>query len=407
MHSIALEQDALDPTTWGWTGPEQHAATEAGLVERWTREGHQLEWTRAGDQLTNITFDGFRSWARNREELATEIDQAFHIAVGWVVTDNQWVIKPIPRAATMWMLVEIAAATLLRLSPSGWVRADNGAPVTEFTMLTPDAVDALIDRRLAGQMAPAAQVAVDDAVANYRAAFTDWESRIRERERAEIAAADATRRRDEIDLARDIASDARSEIERTGKGGAALLAALSFIGTGASIAALLPAGHARPAACIVFFALAAMFLGAAFMVIVWAFRPRLPRRGDSTATGWVRLVGMPEPDRSTFFYTISQDPAAFYRDNAAKLAGIAHAKHQLIRVATDGVLLGFPLAAIGLVFDLFGSLAGWCTAPALVVMTALALYAHQRATATASTMQPAPAATPTAVGSAAGPGSAN
>lgn len=32
-----------------------------------------------------------------------------------------------------------------------------------------------------------------------------------------------TRRRDEIELARDIASDARGVIERTGKGGAALL----------------------------------------------------------------------------------------------------------------------------------------------------------------------------------------
>jgi hypothetical protein len=410
MHSIALEQDALDPTHWGWTGPVQQTTTEAGVVERWTREGHQLEWTRAGDQLTSVAFDGFRSWARDREELAKEIDEAFHLAVGWAVTDNQWLIKPVPRSASLWMLVEIAVATVLRLSPSGWIRADTGAPVAEFALLTPDAVEALVDDRLAGQMAPAAQVAVDDAVSGYRAAFTDWETRIRDRERAEIAAADATRRRDEIDLARDIASDARGEIERTGKGGAALLAALSFIGTGASIAALLPAGHARPAAGIVFFALAALFLGTAFMVIVWAFRPRLPRRGDTSATGWVRLVGMPEPDVRTFFHAISQDPATFYRDNAAKLAGIAHAKHQLIRAATDGVLIGFPLAAIGLVFDLIGTLAGWCTGPALVVMTGLALLVHQRATTTtaAGHVQPVPTspqpATPTAAGSAAGPG---
>lgn len=151
-----------------------------------------------------------------------------------------------------------------------------------------------------------------------------------------------------IELAKDLAKSARWEIGRTGEGANALLTALSFVGTvaGAAFAVIAKQGHHLIAAAVL--AAAAVLLLTAFLCIVLALRPRLPRRGN-TGSGWTALLHHGDDDDAvlTHLTEVAADLASFYAADARVLAGIAHAKHRLIRTATTFVLCGVPLGVLG------------------------------------------------------------
>lgn len=151
-----------------------------------------------------------------------------------------------------------------------------------------------------------------------------------------------------IELAKYVASAARWEIGRTGEGANALLTALSFVGTvaGAAFAVIAKQGHHLIAAAVL--AAAAVLLLTAFLCIVFALRPRLPRRG-TTGSGWTALLQHGDDDDAvlTHLTDVAADLPGFYATDARVLAGIAHAKHRLIRNATTFVLCGVPLGVLG------------------------------------------------------------
>jgi hypothetical protein len=150
----------------------------------------------------------------------------------------------------------------------------------------------------------------------------------------------------EVDLARYLAESARWEIGRTGQKGAALLSALSFVGTaaGAAFAILAKQGHHALAAVVL--AVAAVLLLAAFEVIVLTIRPTLPAPGK--ATGWPVLTALDsETELPGHIAGHAAEPVKFYRDDARMLATIATSNHRLVRLACTLVLLAVPVGVLG------------------------------------------------------------
>lgn len=150
----------------------------------------------------------------------------------------------------------------------------------------------------------------------------------------------------DVKIAQYLAESARWEIGRTGESANALLSAFGFVGTVSAAAFAVIARQGHPFAALVL-ALAAVPLLVAFLAIVWAIRPRLPKRG--AGTGWPTLLATQgQGDAVTRHVgSLAEYPAAFYANDAQTLARIAFKKHRIIRFATTLVLVGVPVGVLG------------------------------------------------------------
>jgi hypothetical protein len=154
------------------------------------------------------------------------------------------------------------------------------------------------------------------------------------------------------EAAKDTRDFLHTEIERAGKGAAALLAGLSVLipGAGAGFALVTNRGGTPAAAAVL--GLAAVLLVGAFVSIIEVIRPRIPRRREDAA-GWPLLLEMTSEQAEAHFRAASRDLARTYGDHAVVLARIARAKFRLVGRARAFILAALPVAlAAGLLFAL-------------------------------------------------------